>query len=96
MPVMKSGRTTQVTTGRITGISATINVRYADRMAHFEDAISITGDSDLFSQGGDSGSAIMTNDEQRQPVGLLFAGAGGTTYACRIDRVMDALDIRFL
>ena len=96
IPVMKSGRTTQVTTGRITGISATINVRYGDKMAHFEDAISITGNSGFFSQGGDSGSAILTNDDQRQPVGLLFAGAGGTTYACRIDRVMDALDIRFL
>jgi hypothetical protein len=29
-----------------------------------------------------------------QPVGLLFAGGGGTTFANRITRVLAALDIR--
>jgi len=97
MAVTKSGRTTQVTTGRITGIGATINVNYnGGRIAHFADTISITGNSGAFSQGGDSGSLIMTNNSLRQPVGLLFAGGGATTFAIRIDRVMDALDIRFL
>jgi hypothetical protein len=28
------------------------------------------------------------------PVGLLFAGGGGTTFANRIDRVLAALDIQ--
>lgn len=97
MAVTKSGRTTQVTTGRITGIGSTINVNFAGgRTAHFQDVISVTGNSGLFSQGGDSGSLIMTNNTERRPVGLLFAGGGGTTFACRVDRVLDALDIRFL
>jgi hypothetical protein len=97
MAVTKSGRTTQVTTGRITGIGGTVNVNYAGgRTAHFQDVISITGHSGFFSQGGDSGSVIMTNNAERRPVGLLFAGGGGTTFACRIERVLDALDIRFV
>jgi len=97
MSVTKSGRTTQVTTGRITGIGGTVNVNYTGgRTAHFQDVISITGNSGFFSQGGDSGSLIMTNNPDRRPVGLLFAGGSGTTFACRIERVLEALDIRFL
>ena len=97
MAVTKSGRTTQVTTGRITGISGPTNVRYPNgRTAHFEEVISITGFTGSFSDGGDSGSCIMTNDTAHRPVGLLFAGGFGTTFAIRIDRVLDALEIRFL
>jgi len=97
MSVTKSGRTTQVTTGRITGIGGTVNVNYAGgRTAHFQDVISITGNSGFFSQGGDSGSCIMANNTERRPVGLLFAGGGATTFACRMERVLDALEVRFL
>jgi hypothetical protein len=96
MAVTKSGRTTQVTTGRITSVSGTANVSYNGRIAHFEEVISIAGFTGSFSDGGDSGSCIMTNDTAHRPVGLLFAGGGGTTFAIRVDRVLDALDIRFL
>ncbi|GAA5118968.1 hypothetical protein GCM10023320_23930 [Pseudonocardia adelaidensis] len=97
MAVTKSGRTTQVTTGRITGVSGPTNVRYANgRTAHFEEVISITGFTGAFSAGGDSGSCIVTHDTAHRPVGLLFAGGFGVTFAIRIDRVLDALDIRFL
>jgi hypothetical protein len=95
MAVTKSGRTTQVTTGTITGIAATVNVNYNGRIANFRDQIAITGNSGPFSLGGDSGSLIMTNDSLHQPVGLLFAGGATTTFANRIDRVLDALDIQF-
>ena len=47
----------------------------------------------FFSLGGDSGSSIWTWDAARRPVGLLFAGGGGVTFANRMDRVMTALDI---
>ncbi len=93
--VGKSGRTTQLTVGRITGIGATIRVNYGNgRVALFADQIAIQGTSGLFSAGGDSGSSIWTWNATRNPVGLLFAGGGGLTFANRIQRVLAALVIR--
>lgn len=95
MLVGKSGRTTQLTVGRITGIGATIRVNYGGgRVALFGDQIAIVGTAGLFSAGGDSGSSIWTWNATRNPVGLLFAGGGGLTFANRITRVLVALDIR--
>jgi len=94
MLVGKSGRTTQLTQGRITGIGATIQVNYGGgRVGLFQDQMEIQGTSGQFSAGGDSGSSIWTWNPQRNPVGLLFAGGGNSTFANRIDRVLVALDI---
>jgi hypothetical protein len=94
MAVGKSGRTTQLTNGRITGVGATVNVNYGGgRVANFRDQIAIRASSGDFSAGGDSGSSIWTFDSARRPVGLLFAGGGGITFANRMDRVVAALDI---
>ena len=46
-----------------------------------------------FSDGGDSGSLIWTFNEQRSPLGLLFAGGRAYTYANKIEHVMAALKI---
>jgi hypothetical protein len=94
MLVGKTGRTTQLTQGRVTGIGATIRVNYGGgRVALFQDQIAIRGTSGLFSAGGDSGSSIWTWNPQRNPVGLLFAGGGDLTFANRMTRVLPALDI---
>ena len=94
MEVGKSGRTTQLTKGRITAVGGSVNVDMGGgRIAQFRDTTSIQGDSGDFSQGGDSGSLIWNWASGVAPVGLLFAGGGGTTFANRIDRVMAALDI---
>jgi hypothetical protein len=94
MAVGKSGRTTQVTSGRITAINASLWVSYGGgRSAFFEDQISIQGASGNFSAGGDSGSMIWTWDGNRSPVGLLYAGGGGVTFANKIQRVLNALDL---
>ena len=97
MPVGKSGRTTQLTTGRITAIGATINVNYGGgRVALFRDQIEIQGTSGLFRAGGDSGSSIWTWTPRRNPVGLLFAGGGNSTFANRMTHVVNALDINLV
>ena len=97
MAVGKSGRTTQLTSGRITGVGVTVNVNYGGgRVAHFRDQTAIRASSGNFSAGGDSGSSIWTWDSARRPVGLLFAGGGGTTFANRMDRVVAALDINLV
>lgn len=97
MAVGKSGRTTQLTRGTIIDISATISVNYSGRIALFRDQISIRGAAGtLFSAGGDSGSSIWTWDSARRPVGLLFAGGGGITFANKMTRVVAALDINLV
>jgi len=94
MLVGKSGRTTQLTTGRITDLSFRGWVNYGSgRQAWFEDQLVIRGLSGDFSAGGDSGSLIWTWNATRNPVGLLFAGGGGLTIANKIGRVLPALDI---
>lgn len=95
LPVGKSGRTTQLTSGRVIDVNASIRVNYGGgRVANFRDQITIRGNgTTLFSQGGDSGSLIWTWDSRRLPVGLLFAGGGQFTFANKIQRVLDALDI---
>ena len=97
MIVGKSGRTTQLTAGRVVGISETIRVHFGGgRFALYRDQISVRGLRGNFSAPGDSGSAIWTWDRHRRPVGLLFAGGGGFTFANKIGRVMRALDVRLI
>jgi hypothetical protein len=97
MVVGKTGRTTQVTSGTITSVNASISVNYGNgRTGWFEDQISIQAGSGYFSQGGDSGSLIWTWNTTRNPVGLLFAGGGGVTFANKIDRVLNALEISLI
>lgn len=97
MLVGKSGRTTQLTSGRITAIGVTVNVNYGGgKVGKFVNQMSIRAASGDFSQGGDSGSLIWTWDARRAPVGLLFAGGGGTTFANRIGDVLAALDVNLV
>ncbi|TDC69984.1 hypothetical protein E1200_06725 [Actinomadura sp. GC306] len=108
MLVGKSGRTTGLTRGVVTGLDWSGVVDYDDdRIAFFEDQIVITGiDGDPFSAGGDSGSVIWRWDEKRNVAGLLFAGTSPSddddddvdepsdiTLANPISAVLDALDI---
>jgi hypothetical protein len=97
LQVGKSGRTTQVTQGWINATSVTVNVSFGEgAVATFVNQFSILSvDSRReFSQGGDSGSLIWTWSPQRNPVGLLFAGGAGVTFANPIDTVLNALDLQ--
>jgi hypothetical protein len=97
MQVGKTGRTTQLTRGSITAVGVTVNVNFGGgRVGRFVDQIAIRATSGNFSQGGDSGSLIWTWDARRAPVGLLFAGGGGTTFANRITHVLNALDVNIV
>lgn len=84
----KSGRTTSVTTGEVVQTDVTVDVDYgAGRTARFRDQL-LAG---AMSQGGDSGSAVL--DEDNRLVGLLFAGSDNTTIINRISHVFSALGI---
>jgi len=93
MRVMKYGRTTEHTKGRVQGIHATVNVGYSTGTARFVDQIIIGGGG--FSAGGDSGSLIVVEKggNARKPVALLFAGGGGVTIANPIDEVLGAFGV---
>ncbi len=89
--VQKYGRTTSLTKGTITGVNATVRVGYSSGTAKFVNQIIIEDGS--FSDGGDSGSLVVTDDDYRNPVGLLFAGSASVTIANRIDPVLDRFNV---
>jgi hypothetical protein len=95
MKVQKYGRTTGHTHGTVSGVNAILDVGYRTGTARFEDQILISGTG--FSQGGDSGSLIVSEGflaADRRPVGLLFAGSRTTTIANPIDVVLDRFGVR--
>jgi hypothetical protein len=96
--VGKSGRTTDLTQGRISATGVAVNVNYgAAGVAHFVDQFSVVSvNANPFSAGGDSGSLVWQWVNGLPVVGLLFAGGGGTTFCNRISRVVSALDIALL
>lgn len=88
MAIQKSGRTTEYTTGTIEQVDVTVNVQYGGgQVGRFADQI-LAGP---MSQGGDSGSAVLDNDNNL--VGLLFAGSDTTTIINRMENVFSALDL---
>ncbi len=98
--VQKFGRTTGLTQGTITGVNATVNVCYecagprcfgCKKLATFYYQLII--EDGTFSAGGDSGSLIVTDDNNRNPVGLLFAGSSAYTIANQIDLVLNRFDV---
>jgi hypothetical protein len=93
MAVQKYGRTTVLTHGSVTGVDASIKVRYSKgNTATFVHQIVITGNNGgAFSDSGDSGSLIVTDDSGKNPVGLLFAGSTSTTIANPISDVLSQL-----
>jgi len=88
--VIKVGRTTQVTVGRVTATDATIAVGYgAAGTAIYRHQIITTA----MSAGGDSGSLLMSNPAL-DAVGLLFAGSAVITIYNHISEVEVALGVR--
>lgn len=96
LSVKKFGRTTGLTEGVVDAINVDVNVGYDRGSAFFTDQIIIEGRrrrgrkyvTASFSDGGDSGSLIVSS-EGNNPVGLLFAGNSSYTIANPIDAVLD-------
>jgi len=100
LAVQKYGRTTSLTHGQIEEINVFVEVCYEQigpfciKSAYFDDQISISSSTGEFSAGGDSGSLIVTDDSNKNPVGLLFAGGLTRTFANRIDLVLNRFGVR--
>ncbi len=92
MDVVKSGRTTQTTAGKVTGIDATVAVGYGSSgAAYFRNQIITTN----MSQGGDSGSLLMSRVDKKA-TGLLFAGSSQITVHNNIANVLMALGVEIV
>ncbi len=90
--VFKVGRTTGLTRGTITAIGVVTGpIPYDPGPCWFKGQFEILGDNGiLFSDHGDSGSAILSTTGE--VIGLLYAGNGTQTYACPIQSVLTALN----
>jgi len=89
LSVIKYGRTTSQTKGRVKAINGAFDIGYGNnRTAYFVNQIVIGGGG--FSAGGDSGSLIVVQkgSDALKAVGLLFAGGGGITIANPIEAVL--------
>ena len=96
--VQKYGRTTGWTHGEVAEINVTVDVCYESlfgifciKSARFVNQIGISPGE--FSDGGDSGSLIVTDDAAKSPVGLLFAGGDTRTFANPIDLVLERFNV---
>ncbi|MFH8986251.1 S1 family peptidase [Streptomyces varsoviensis] len=86
--VKKTGRTTNLTMGRIMAVDATIDVNYGTAgTARFKDQILTTN----ISAGGDSGSLVTSLDDVA--LGLLFAGSSVVTVINHIENVRALLRV---
>ena len=94
-PVQKYGRTTSLTTGQVTGINATVLVGYLRGTALFVNQIVVSSCPTTCIGAGDSGSLLVTNDVNLDPVGLLFAGnsSGSTAIANPIGAVLNYFSV---
>lgn len=89
MKVLKSGRSSGVTSGEIVALGTTINVGLGGgTIARFADQIVTTP----MAAPGDSGSLVL--DDKHRAVGLLFAGSQQATLCNRIQAVCEALGVR--
>jgi len=96
--VLKIGRTTEATKGRVTAVEVDgLSVGYDQGLMRFDDQIEVSGGpTSDFSGPGDSGSFVVLRDGR--VVALLFAGgrdASGEdfTYANPFREVLDRLDV---
>lgn len=89
LAIKKVGRTTSLTTGTVSAINVTINVGYSTGTAKFVGQIMT---SRKFCKSGDSGSLVVTNNTNENPVGLLF---GGTNTGQAILNPIDLVLTRF-
>jgi hypothetical protein len=95
MDVVKSGRRTGLTYGRITGVEGVLNISYRGVSRRIQNVVTIEPlDGRQVSAGGDSGS-IWFHAPTMHAIGLHFAGSDRPERALAMDiqPVLDALNV---
>ncbi|KEH99928.1 hypothetical protein IRP63_15840 (plasmid) [Clostridium botulinum] len=88
--VKKVGRSTEMTTGRITDIDGTFHIRFDSKKAFFEEQIVTTH----MSEEGDSGSILLY--ENNYVVGLSMANGKSHSIFNDIGKVLKALKVKIV
>jgi hypothetical protein len=99
LSVRKLGRTSGLTRGIVTAVEID-NIVMDSEIGNvtFDDQIEVKGVDRAFSQLGDSGSLVVT--DQNQAIGMVFCGNEfangglGVTYANPLPKVMDAFNLK--
>lgn len=95
MKIKKAGRTTGCTTGTVTALDVNIGTNYGSGTAKFIQQFQTSAN---FTQAGDSGSVVVTDDGNNNAVGLLYAGSDtipGSAFVNLMSNVESALGISF-
>lgn len=94
--VWKIGRTTGLSRGKVTALDLDdLSVDYDGTLLSFGGQLEIRAEIGPFSDGGDSGSLII--DDDNWAVGLLFAGTeDGVTYANPVGSVLSSLSLSLI
>ena len=99
MEVVKSGRTTHITRGRVAALAGVAKIPYAGLDRIIRNVVTIEPHSPFedVSAGGDSGSWWLSADSV-QAIGLHFAGSNQPERALAIDMrsVLDALNVEIV
>lgn len=91
--VTKSGRTTGVGSSKVLITNATVSVDYGDGIGIFTGQIISENANEHFTSGGDSSSLVI--DQDRRPVGQIFAGSDTIAIFCPIQPIMDEYGFSF-
>lgn len=78
--VQKFGRTSLLTTGKVTSINGIVEVSYGAGVARFVNQVFVESKK-AFLKAGDSGSLLVTQSTSANPVGLLFASDSSGKFA---------------
>ncbi|MEV6414915.1 hypothetical protein [Kribbella sp. NPDC051718] len=95
-PVSKRGSETGITHGKVTASHQTVSFIDGDRKYELKGLLEITANEGTFGENGDSGSVVVSI--QNQVVGLLVAASADFTkgYAVPIAQIRDRLQVRTL
>jgi N-acetylmuramoyl-L-alanine amidase len=93
--VWKSGRTTGVQTSKVLAVNVTMICNYGDEYGRglFRNQIVVENTGKYFTAGGDSSSLVINND--RHPVGQIFAGSSRTATLSPIRPIMERFQFTF-
>lgn len=96
MDVQKYGRRTGLTQGRVVAVNCTVIVPYPSGPSRFVDQIVVEPlrKNKSFVEGGDSGSLVVTDDNNANPVGLVFAMSGDLAYINPIDPILQRFGVQ--
>jgi hypothetical protein len=93
MKLQKYGKTTGLTKANVQAINVTLGLNYGYGTARFVNQI-IAESNSLFVDVGDSGSLVVTDDRNNQPVGLVFARSGTNyTYINPIGPILQRFNV---